>query len=245
MAIEFNLTGNDEPETDGLIILGAENRVTPRFKTDAYRAAPKNKALPAGFTPPSPGTWEMVYRELLKNASGLVSQLTTEKIGARAFIDQFDQLLHEAHARSWFLGRYQAGDTHDMDLADVLAGRAAADMDGYYLQGFQKAIENGEYGGIDREWREGAINQRVSLYANKTRGTANEAFVAASPVEMEMYWTLGAAEHCPDCLDLHGMNPWYPDDVYINPGDGATVCITNCRCSWVRKDGVRGFDAVH
>jgi len=44
-------------------------------------------------------------------------------------------------------------------------------------------------------------------------------------------WVLGAAEHCPDCLDLAGRG-WMPiEELEQVPGDGNTQCLTNCQCS--------------
>lgn len=222
--------------------------MTPRYKSHVWRATSeeeRTKALPAGLTPPPPGSWSRVYAKLLLDVEDLVDELTAGKIGARRFIDDFDALLADSHAKSWYLGRYLAGDKREMGFGDVIVGRASADQDGYYLQGFLKSIENDQYLLEDGTWLDSQIKNRCSLYANKTRGTANESFTENSPADLNFKWTLGAVEHCPDCIDLSSMNPWESDEIYINPGDGSTACITNCRCVWVRSDGVRGFDPVH
>lgn len=196
---------------------------------------------------PSPraSPWSAIWRRLNAERGALLSQLEKGSIAPRPMLDSWRESLADGHARSWYAGRALAGDSRPFSVADELVGRGAMDNDQYFLTRFLSAVEDGAYGGFDGEpWDTAAIGRRMMLYANKTRGTSNEAFVMASPEDLEFFWTLGAAEHCPDCLDFSGLNPWVSDEVYASPGDGSTACVTNCKCRWVRSDGVAGFAPI-
>ncbi len=212
----------------------------PRFKTEVWRNA-ERKALPASF-PVSPWAWRLIYESLMKGAGVIVADLNSGELEGPGFFERWNEQMSDGHSQAWYAGRQLAGDDSPFDLADTLVGRAAADADSKFLHNFMVAIQGGEYG-QPGELNDVAILNRMSLYAKRTRGTANEALVMASDGH-EFYWDLGSGEHCPDCIDLSALNPWEPDEVYANPGDGSTVCITNCRCRWRRSDGLLGFAPI-
>ena len=103
-----------------------------------------------------------------------------------------------------------------------------------YLKGFAADVAKGEM-------TEGQIRARMNMYINSSR---EAYFVARGRVIVklklfdEVIWTLGIAEHCPDCIERSEMG-WMPitedggfptADGSAFPGDGSTVCLTNCKC---------------
>lgn len=76
------------------------------------------------------------------------------------------------------------------------------------------------------------IAARARMYANSAREAyerANGRRAEAQGVT-EQLWSLGAAEHCDDCVALAGMG-WVPLGEHgTYPGAGDTQCLTNCQC---------------
>lgn len=72
---------------------------------------------------------------------------------------------------------------------------------------------------------------RAQMYANSAR----EAFHRAERVSKEAAGyaeerrVTTAAESCPDCRELAARG-WQPIGSLPQPGDGSTVCLTNCQC---------------
>ncbi len=90
----------------------------------------------------------------------------------------------------------------------------------------------------DEYWNEKAINQRLMLYNERTRGTANWGAVdMLSPTE-EIYWRLDPAEthHCLDC-PMRAKNVYVKGTLPGVPGDGSTECKVYCKCQLELSDG--------
>ncbi|MBL8061121.1 MAG: hypothetical protein JNK63_10460 [Chthonomonas sp.] len=209
-----------------------------RYRSTLWLEAEK-KALPSDMVPPS--SWKAIYSQMMGQADDIIARLGSDALAPADFYQAWYDVISEGHARAWYAGRRLGGSDLPFSFGDRFVGQGAADADSYYLHRFMLAIQSGEYGMIDGEPLDAdGLRTRMALYAKKTRGTANEALVNESG-GYELFWTLGAAEHCPDCIALYQLNPWRPDEVHTNPGDGNTVCITNCKCSWLRSDGLRGF----
>jgi len=95
-----------------------------------------------------------------------------------------------------------------------------------YLDGFAREVAEGRLS-------EAQIRSRAQMYTNSAR----EAFesmqqrVAEASGYDEEAWTVNAAlENCPDCLDFQALG-WQPVGTFPTPGDGSTVCLTNCGCA--------------
>lgn len=204
------------------------------------------KAAPAWSRAPKQSEFTLLQTGTADDLAALAKRLATEEIGSTEWYLRFSNMLLERHADAWILGRRLAGDRSAPDIADELVGRAKADQENEWLMRFLTDIETGRYTDDEGKLKENAVAARSRMYAGKLRGTANEAFIEASPAEAEFEWRLGGAEkHCGDCPELAAMSPWLKDELGTWPGEGGTPCLTNCKCRLVRlEDDLSGFHPV-
>lgn len=73
---------------------------------------------------------------------------------------------------------------------------------------------------------------RIRQYGNATQASYWREYKLVSEI---IHWNLNPAEHCGDCLDLAGGSPYKPNELSQVPGDGATQCRGNCRCTLSRE----------
>lgn len=95
-----------------------------------------------------------------------------------------------------------------------------------YLKGFADEIAAGNL-------TEKQIASRAAMYINSAREAferAKERTVVKAGYDQER-WQLGfvRTEHCEDCVGYEAMG-WQPVGTFPYPGDGSTVCLTNCKC---------------
>lgn len=89
----------------------------------------------------------------------------------------------------------------------------------------------------DEKWDDKAIVQRLTLYNERVRGTANLGAVDMLDVTDEIKWIdHKSPEECQDCVGRGGK-------IYLKgtlpgvPGDGSTECGVRCRCHLELLDG--------
>lgn len=141
------------------------------------------------------------------------------------------QELKEEYIRQYLLG---IGGRAQMTPADwgSIGGMLA---DQYrYLDRFVDEIATGEL-------PPGSLLLRVRMYANSAREAYERAHLKnANALGMvEENWVLGDAEHCSDCVAFAGMG-WQPIGTFPFPGEGATECLTNCKCHKIYRDPASG-----
>lgn len=105
-----------------------------------------------------------------------------------------------------------------------------------YLDRFRTDIQSSAY--TEDQIRELMERARSRMYINSGR----EAFERAT-AKMVTEW--GAVEenwelnpflnNCPDCIDF-SFEGWQPFGHFPFPGDGSTVCLTNCGCTKAYRD---------
>jgi len=126
-------------------------------------------------------------------------------------------------------------------LVDEIGGEVIGAGEDRFLVDFATDIQTGRYTDEVGELKSSSIKSRADLYAYKLRATAMQAFVQQSPVGTEFDWILDdGAHHCEgnggmNCPDIAGSGPYTSDTIPTYPASGATPCLTNCRCSLVRK----------
>lgn len=69
---------------------------------------------------------------------------------------------------------------------------------------------------------------RVRLYGRATRATYWNEWTRRR--EGEVWWVLGIAEHCPDCVTLAENSPYTMKSLPTVPAAGDTECKRNCKC---------------
>lgn len=186
---------------------------------------------------PTQADFDDMVRKRRRDIRHITEQLARRELTPSEWADRFDTILMTGHSRAWYLGRRLSGDLRDWNQDDMLAGRAAKDGDADFLRSFQDAIESRDpkYFDPDGNLRQSTVINRTNLYLGKMRGTAAEAFVAASPVEAEFDWILGVTEqHCDDCPRMALLSPFAKDTLWTVPGGGDTECLGNCKC-YIRR----------
>jgi len=73
--------------------------------------------------------------------------------------------------------------------------------------------------------------ERAAFYGRGYDAMYQVGQVQALPWETDIYWTLGAADHCQDCVALEAANPYSKATIPIVPGAGGTQCLFNCACT--------------
>ena len=127
------------------------------------------------------------------------------------------------YTRQYLLGR---GGRDQMTQADW--GSIGGDLANQfrYLSQFADAIATGNLS-------EAQIAARSELYLYSAKQAFEKANGRARVSDAKVKWTLTAAEHCDTCIDYAGLG-WRPiaEDPFggANPGDGSTICMTQCKC---------------
>lgn len=81
---------------------------------------------------------------------------------------------------------------------------------------------------------------RLGMYGGSADDAFWTGFAAGLPSQARIWWTLGIAEHCEDCLGLAAGSPYDKPGTGSNPlptlpRAGDTKCIVNCRCHLVTE----------
>jgi hypothetical protein len=155
-------------------------------------------------------------------------------------------ILSTAHTQAAVIGRQHGGDTRRQMQADKQAARKVVyskDGEGAYIANFVKDILSGRYTDEEGNPEVARIASRSLLYSRRLVGTANQAFVDASPASVLFFWRLGGAEqHCLACPALAANSPYSKETLPTTPGSADTPCVFRCLCSLNRSDGLVGFD---
>lgn len=98
-----------------------------------------------------------------------------------------------------------------------------------FLNGFAAKIQARE--GSEDELSGDAIAANAGLYAGAATATFWRVIRSQETEATEVRWHLRPAEHCVDCLELSGRGWMTVEELGgQDPGDGATICLTNCKC---------------
>jgi hypothetical protein len=182
------------------------------------------------------------YNRMVEQAKVRLRKATSALVKGDIQVPEWEDLtlvvLRDAHEGAARLGRRKAGDLADSSHLDVVHARNAMVVDERYLMRFAEQLKakDPRYYDVDGSWKKAPINARLGSYAQKTRGTANKAFVVSSQEDDLFDWVMLNAEHCPDCPALQDRSPYTKRSLPSHPGDGATTCKVNCGCVLVRYD---------
>jgi len=151
----------------------------------------------------------------------LSTRLADGNISRAQFISGMREELKGEYIRQYMLGR---GGYEQMTYRDWgSVGGSLADQ--YrYLEGFADDIVAGNM-------TEGQIRNRAGMYSNSAREAYSrgiDRMVRAWGADRET-WVVSAGDNCPDCID--NQDEGKQEIGYFSmPGDGSTVCLTNCHC---------------
>ncbi len=190
--------------------------------SDTGRFMPRTTVL--GFVSESIRTADIASDQIITfMADGLLSP--------DDFAGAFRQELKEEYIRQYLLG---IGGRTQMTPADWGSIGGMLKEQYGHLDGFVDDLRGGELS-------EEQIRARAEMYVNSAR----EAYETAHSRNAEKLglteesWSLGASEHCDDCL-AYAAQGWQPLGTFPTPGSGATQCMTNCACHKTYRNPATG-----
>jgi hypothetical protein len=156
----------------------------------------------------------------------------------------FEKILLDSHTTAARMGRLRAGNFRNAPRKDEKLGRAALREERKYLKAFEKDLLDGKYG-QGEDVNKSAIDNRMFMYLDKARATANNAFGENSKPDKWQRIML-AAEHCGTCPPkARFYETWADLKTAGLPADGSDECLTRCECIIVRDSDSRfGFGSV-
>lgn len=79
---------------------------------------------------------------------------------------------------------------------------------------------------------------RLAMYTDALDGIKTQAWIDKAPSDrLLIYWRLGIAEHCSDCIVLAANSPYRREQLAIVPRSGGTRCLSRCKCHLEFKIG--------
>lgn len=140
--------------------------------------------------------------------------------------------LGDAMVRSFRKGYGNRGrqDASSLTREKVLAGspifRMMMDKQASFANQFASQYAAGE---TDRKGAMG-VGARTNMYGQALKGAYNAGAVFGGIGGEKIFWRLGACDHCVDCPALSASSPFTRATLPTLPGNGDTVCKTNCCC---------------
>jgi hypothetical protein len=142
------------------------------------------------------------------------------------------------------LGQWQqsvAGVLSDVHLSQAMfaaGGRANMNPTKWGRVGGTLADEYRHLANFAQQITDGDVSQAQALARIKQYGRASQQSYwreyAANTTGL-LYWDLGVAEHCPDCLILNANSPYTAQSIPTYPAAGTTQCKGNCQCNLRRQ----------
>jgi hypothetical protein len=80
---------------------------------------------------------------------------------------------------------------------------------------------------------------RINLYGAALKSAYNAGAVFGGNPGEKIFWRLGSCDHCVDCPALSVASPYTRNTLPTLPGNGDTLCKTNCCCYLVFVNGPR------
>lgn len=156
-------------------------------------------------------------------AGGLVASARGGDLGAKEFRTAMRQEIKGEYIRQYIAGR---GGLVQMSKSDWSSLGGMLREQYKYLEGLVSDLKS-------EDIHDNTLAMRARMYTNSAR----EAFergryraVDEAGTFTEERWVLGPGENCQDCID-YSMQGWVElGRIAAMPGDGSTVCKTNCNC---------------
>ena len=74
------------------------------------------------------------------------------------------------------------------------------------------------------------VASRLKMYSNAFTSGFNAGAIAGGQNDELIFWKLGSCDHCVDCPVLAASGPYTRHTLPTLPGQGQTLCKTNCCC---------------
>ncbi len=171
----------------------------------------------------------MAWVEQLIDAGGgaadtLANLIAGGKLNATDWLDRMRESIKDAYIQQYLLG---IGGRNQMTPSDWGSVGGMLKEQYGWLKGFYEEVLSGNLS-------EAQIAMRARMYMNSAREAYERALAkTAGKAGMDQeLWKTGfvRTEHCEDCLGYEAEG-WQEMGYFPTPGDGNTVCLTNCKCS--------------
>lgn len=187
----------------------------------------------------------LFFRHLQADTATTLIDTYKEYLSGRITLTQMQEAfvttLTGGHTQAAHLGRRRAGVTDPLHPADEAFAQTVMFEQARYLSGLVSDILSGVNS-------EAQIVNRLGMYADRLRGTANQALGAALPQDAEVFWDLGALDHCTQtpgfpyvCTQLAAGGPYTVATIPTWPGLFETPCCGSCGCQVRFASGLSGF----
>lgn len=150
-------------------------------------------------------------KELTKIADDLASKKIT--------LSQYNKKMHSTIEKN-FTKAYQSA-KKDLTEGDKEWIRRAANAEVGFAMGWGKDIKAG---------RGASVPMRSGRFSRALAGIAWNADVEQQKSGTRIYWRLGQADHCIDCIILSINSPYTKESLPTVPLAGDTQCHSNCKC---------------
>lgn len=169
--------------------------------------------------------WATMKASTGKTFQEYVSAFQAKQITKNQFIIRTQKLFKAAYERAYRLGTDASGLSFmALPIEDIKWLARARSKEYTFLHKFADDIEHSR-GTM-------AYNDRASMYVDTMDSIFDAGRVDGYPNEStKIWWELGAAEHCGDCIELAMFSPYFPDTLPTTPKAGDTACLANCQCS--------------
>lgn len=173
-------------------------------------------------------------RNTEENISGLVVALQASWVAA----------LHSALFRSFKMGYGTRGrqDSSTLDKDRIYkefpAFKDVVDKHSDFASQFARQYADGY---TDRKGAMG-FAARINMYGQALKSAFNSGAVFGGRPGEKIYWRLGSCDHCGDCPALHAGSPYTRNTLPTVPGNGDTICKTNCCCYLSFVSGPRSLE---
>jgi len=195
----------------------------------------------------------LLYLLLIDDTHAHLSQQVTQylsgSVSVHSLSRSFTATLFGAHVQATYYGRRASGVTQPMGEADeqfatvVMRGQAS------YITKLLNALTSARYPFKDDGSIPDALRLRLWWFAQRLRGTANEAWGFGHPPGTRFLWNLGVnvEKHCEVCPEREReshVEPYTAATMPGWPGDWSTPCGGACDCNVTTVDGEECFPFV-
>lgn len=150
---------------------------------------------------------------------GLTQKLAAGSITRRGFTNAATGALWDHMQQAAALS---AGDAYHVRPVDALLASKYTYLDNFAADIASGAISDAQAAARAELWSGLA---HTAYQMGKVQAMSDEA-------KAEIYWTAEDDDHtCPDCEALEAGSPYTLESLPTYPGDGATQCLSACRCS--------------
>lgn len=173
-----------------------------------------------------PDVIRAIFDDALANGRAAIDalgrQLITGEITAARWSIEMGRIIEQVNFAGGAAARGGWGQLTGSDTA-FIRDRIGSQLD--FLSGFYDDVISG------KQKMTGQFLRRARMYGDSGRGAYEDmrrlAFAQFGYTEERRI--LGAADHCPDCLEYAGLG-WQPAGTL--PPIGDSICRTNCRCTF-------------